>query len=147
MIVSSTLANQIITDIFNDASQNLDIIDPPHPIISLKKYINDNDNIIDASNDIEATLFNIIDDITPKLVENLYLTMDSYMNINYDLDMLQTHEWNYFYKTWSELWKLQTTNMIVAPIIKLQASIRRILEIQKWVRNLNEYNFMGCGFR
>ena len=32
------------------------------------------------------------------------------------------------------------------PIIKFQSNCRRRLEIQKWIRNLNEYNFMGCGF-
>jgi hypothetical protein len=143
----TSIDEAFVSEIFKGTSESLLDIRSQHPLLFLKRYFNDNDNIIYSSDAIDRTLFDFIEHNTQKVVQHLYLTMDSYMNENYDVDILQNHEWEYFYKIWIDLWKTQTNDMVIKPIIKLQASFRRMYVIRKWVRELNEYNFYGCGFR
>ena len=60
---------------------------------------------------------------------------------------LTSDDRSYFMKVWVSLWTDFGHRMLLEPIVRLQASMRRTTVIRKWIRTLNEHNFAGCGFR
>ena len=52
----------------------------------------------------------------------------------------------YFMEVWYGLWLDFAWNLIISPLVKLQASFRSRKSTQKFIREYNEANFTGCGF-
>ena len=68
---------------------------------------------------------------------------DSIPSIYYTYDNV---EQAYFMEVWYGLWLDFAWNLIISPLVKLQASFRARQSTQKFIRDFNERNFVGCGF-
>ena len=118
-----------------------------NPLNIISDFIKDRKFTLKDYNESNSTNSYIwIDMLVTLVADNEITEVNNHINIKFSGKYSFLEYYNDIREIWQELWHSHFDQHVTSKLIKLQSCIRRKLEIEKWIRNLNEYNFYGCGY-